>query len=108
MACEATSIALLTSYLILNYYSHFTNELVATIRTDISFQAPDGTIWVEVTNHSQVVTGRMPSYNVLTSRLGPTSYAKRKVVEGSIMLAFILFIDDFVIREIISCTETEA
>ena len=42
-----------------------------------------------------------------TSYAGPTSYEKRKVVEGSIMSAFTLFIDDFMIREIISCTETE-
>ena len=40
-------------------------------------------------------------------RPGPASYAKRKVVEGSIMSAFTLFIVDFMIRETLSCTETK-
>ena len=65
-------------------------------------------MWVEVTNHNEVATGSMPSQNVLRSSSGPTSYAKRKVVEKSIMSAFTLFIDDFMICEIVSCTETEA
>ena len=51
----------------------------ATNKTENNFQAPDGSIWVDVTNHSQVVTGRVPSHYVLTSRSGPTTYAKRKL-----------------------------
>ena len=65
-------------------------------------------MWVEVTNHNEVATGSMPSQNVLISSPGPTSYAKRKVVKRSIMSGFTLFIDDFMIREIVSCTEIEA
>ena len=80
----------------------------AVNKTDNIFLSPNGTIWVEVTNHNEVATGRMPSQNVLRSSPGPTSYAKRKVIEGSIISAFTLFIDDFMIREIVSCTETDA
>ena len=57
-------------------------------------------MWVEVTNYNEVATGRMPSQNLLRSSTGPTPYAKKKVIEGSIMSAFTLFIDDFMIREI--------
>ena len=80
----------------------------AVNKTDNIFLSPNGTIWVEVTNHNEVGTGRMPSQNVLRSSPGPTSYAKRKVIEGSIISVFTLFIDDFMIREIVSCTETDA
>ena len=80
----------------------------AVNKTDNTFLSPDGTMWVEVTNHHKVATRHMPSQNVLRSSPGPTSYAKRKVIEGSIMSAFILFIDDFMIHKIVSCTETEA
>ena len=65
-------------------------------------------MWVEVTNHNEVATGLMPSQNLFRSSPGPTLYAKRKVIEGSILSVFTLFIDDFMIREIVSCTETEA
>ena len=65
-------------------------------------------MWVEVTNRNKVATGRMPSQNVLRSSPCPTSYAKRKVIEGSIVSAFTLFIDDFMICGIVSCNETEA
>ena len=65
-------------------------------------------MWVEATNHNKVATGRMPSQNVLRSSPGPTYYAKRKLIKGSIMSAFTLFIDDFMICKIVSCTETEA
>ena len=67
----------------------------AVNKTENSFLSPDETMWVEVTNHNEVATGRMPSQNVLRSSPGPTSYAKRKIIEGSIMSAFTLFIDDF-------------
>ena len=110
-----------TLLLMLTLQCYFTDELdfsevtgdapnldSAVNKTDNSFLSPDGTMWVEVTNHNEVATGSMPSQNVLRSRPGPTSYAKRKVIEGSIMSAFTLFIDDFLIREIVSCTETEA
>ena len=80
---------------------------LAVNKNDNSFLSPDGTMWVEVTNHNEVATGRMPFQNVSRSSTGPTSYAKRKVIEESIMSAFILFIDDFMIREIVSCTEAE-
>ena len=108
MACGTTPIALLFPYHILIFYSYFTDELVVTNKTDVSFRAPDETIWVDVTYHSQDVTGRMPSHNVLTSRFDSTSYAKKKVVEGSLISAFTLFMDNFMICEIISFTETEA
>ena len=73
----------------------------AVNKTDNSFLSPDETMWVEVTNHNEVATGRMPSQNVLRSSPGPTSWANRKVIERSIMSAFTLFIDDFIIHEIV-------
>ena len=105
----------------LTLQSYFTDELdssavtgdapdldSAVNKTDNCFLSPDGTMWVEVTNHNEVATGSMPFQNVLRSNPNPTSYAKRKVVEGSIMSAFTIFIDDSMIREIVSCTEREA
>ena len=50
----------------------------------------------------------MGNQNVLTEASGPTSYAKRQIVEGDMFSAFQLFIDDFIICEIKMCTETEA
>ena len=65
-------------------------------------------MWIEVTNHKEVATRTHALLECLRSSPGPTSYAKRKVIEGSVMSAFTLFIDDFMIRKIASCTETEA
>ena len=110
-----------TLLLMLTLQSYFTDELdssavtgdapdldLAVNKTDNCFLSPNRTMWVEVTNYNEVATGSMPSQNVLRSSPGLTSYAKRKVVEGTIMSAFIIFIDDFMICEIVSCTETEA
>ena len=56
----------------------------AVNKTDYNFLSPDGKMWVEVINHNKVATRRIPSQNVLRSSPGPTSYAKRKVIAGSI------------------------
>ena len=73
----------------------------AVNKTDNSFLSPDETMWVEVTNHNEVATGRMPFQNVLRSSPSPASWANRKVIKRSIMSAFTLFIDGFIIHEIV-------
>ena len=100
--------------MILILYFYFTDELdsfevtgdapdldSAVNKTNNSFLSPDETMWVEVTNHNEVATGRMPFQNVLRSSPVPTSWANRKVIERSIMSAFKLFIDDFIIPKIL-------
>ena len=62
-----------TLHLMLTLQSYFTDELdssavtgdapdldSAVNKTDNCFLSPDGTMWVEVTNHKEVATGSMP------------------------------------------------
>ena len=52
--------------------------------------------------------GRYGRQNILRESPGPTSLPKRKIVEQSVLSAFNLLVDDFIIKHIIECTESEA
>lgn len=72
-------------------------------------KAPDGTVWQKTSNDSgSCQAGRLAIHNVLTETPGPTSFAKRQIVAGSVLSAFSLIIDDAIIHEIKRCTELEA
>lgn len=76
---------------------------------DENLRAPDGTQWIDITETvNQNTMGRINAQNILTEIPGPSSHAKRNIVEGNMLSAFSLFIDDFIIKEIIKCTEAEA
>ena len=83
------------------------HSLLATF--DDSLRAPDGTQWIDISDKTNSNSrGRISSGNILAEAPGPSSYAKRNIIEGSMLSAFKLFIDDFIIKEIIKCTEAEA
>jgi hypothetical protein len=46
--------------------------------------------------------------NITRETPGPTSYAKRDIIEGKVTSAFSLMIDESMIRHIQKCTEAEA
>lgn len=69
--------------------------------------ANDGSIW-KIGNISTNVTGRRPHQNVLREVSGPTSHAKRKIVDGSASSAWRLFFNEKILRHIQQCTEEEA
>lgn len=67
----------------------------------------DGTVW-NVVQQQEKETGRYGAHNILRESPGPTSLPKRKIVEGSVLSAFNLLIDNYIIKHIQECTETEA
>ncbi len=44
--------------------------------------ANDGSVW-KIGKNLESVTGRRPQQNVLREATGPTSYAKRKIIDGN-------------------------
>lgn len=70
-------------------------------------KAPDGTEW-EVVEPNVIRSGRIGANNILREQPGPTSFPKRKIVQGSPLTAFSLLIDNSIIKHIAKCTETEA
>lgn len=67
----------------------------------------DGTRW-EVIEQDNSGAGRRGKQNILRESPGPTSLPKRQIVEGRVLSAFSLLIDDFIIKHIQKCTESEA
>ncbi|XP_071747467.1 uncharacterized protein [Lepeophtheirus salmonis] len=70
------------------------------------FTGKDGTKWEF--SSSSIVIGRAASHNVMKGIPGPTSYAKRRVVQGDTISDFSLIIDKFIVDTIIESTQVEA
>ncbi|CAB4067393.1 unnamed protein product [Lepeophtheirus salmonis] len=73
-----------------------------------NLKAPDGIQWFEIPLEVSDNVGRFRKQNVITESPSPTSYTKRNVDYGTMMSTFSLFIHNFIIQEIIKCTEAEA
>ncbi|CAH2089749.1 unnamed protein product [Euphydryas editha] len=67
--------------------------------------ALDGTEWEELGNGC---VGRLPSHTIFKDTSGPTGYAKRNIMLGSVSSAFRLIIDNRMMSHIKTCTELEA
>ena len=74
-------------------------------RTGSFLSAKDGTKW-EVISHKPE-NGRINKQNLMKDLAGPTSYAKRRITHSEVMSAFTLFIDQFMIDNIVECTQVE-
>lgn len=72
-----------------------------------SLISKDGTKW-EIVNQGANVPGRVGTQNILREEQGPTPLPKREIEKGNALSAFRLLIDDFIIKHIQKCTETEA
>ncbi|XP_012246753.1 uncharacterized protein LOC100740233 [Bombus impatiens] len=67
--------------------------------------AIDRTQWIKVKAGRS--RGRMPVRMIFKDIAGPTSYAKRNIMSGSITSSFELIIDRHIMEHIKDCTETE-
>ena len=72
--------------------------------------AKNGNKWkkVQVGEESLQVTGRLASHNILKECPSPSSYARRNIHVASPAIAWLLFIDKFILEHIRKCTITEA
>ncbi|KAL9905270.1 rhodopsin 4 isoform 1-T4 [Glossina fuscipes fuscipes] len=68
--------------------------------------AMDGTVWKKVNEASN--SGRTSIYNIFKEISGPTGYAKRNIMKGSVKSAFALIIDHKMIERVREYTESEA
>ena len=66
----------------------------------------DGTMWKKLQEGS--TPGRLPVHNIFKEMSGPTAYAKRHIMKGSVRTAFSLILCNSVMRHIKTCTEAEA
>lgn len=69
-------------------------------------KAADGTLWHTLKEGK--IVGRLPSHTNFECISGPTAYAKRHIMLGSVSSAFHLIIDQSIIEYIKTCTELEA
>lgn len=69
--------------------------------------ATDGTEW-ETIAPGLNSAGRRALHNILRENPGPTNYAKRHITEESVSSAWMLMINDKILRHISDCTEKEA
>ncbi|XP_076764824.1 uncharacterized protein LOC143431767 [Xylocopa sonorina] len=65
----------------------------------------DGTMWKKLQEGS--TPGRLPVRNIFKEMPGPTAYAKRHIMKGSVRTAFSLILCNSVMRHIKTCTEAE-
>ena len=73
----------------------------------ISYKGNDGTVWnVVITQDNSA--GRLGKHNIMKERPGPTSFAKKSIINNSPASAFFLFIDRTIVDIIINCTQIEA
>lgn len=66
----------------------------------------DGTRWekIDINNRNR---GRVQQQNVWKARPGPTSYSTSKVLNGSPLSAFSIFVDEKMLRHVQRCTNEE-
>ena len=69
--------------------------------------AKNGNKWKKVQVGEQY-TGRLASHNILKECPSPSSYARRNIQVASPAIAWLLFIDRFILEHIRKCTITEA
>lgn len=74
--------------------------------TDLTETAADGTIWQQMKDVP--IRGKTQTHNIFREMSGPTAYAKRNIMKGSVRSAFSLIIDEHMIERIRKCTEAEA
>lgn len=80
---------------------------VITPQIGTIFTGKDGTKW-EVISTADTETGRTAEQNVMRETPGPTSYAKRRIIQKEAITAFTLFVDKFIVDTIVECTQIEA
>lgn len=68
--------------------------------------ASDGTIWTRIEEGG--IAGRLPLHSVFKDVHGPTTHAKRNIMNGNLSSAFLLLIDNHILEHIRICTELEA
>jgi hypothetical protein len=67
--------------------------------------ASDGTIWKKIKKGG--VPGRLREDKKFKDLVGITAYAKKNIMPGSPLSAFLLVIDESILKHIITCTEAE-
>ncbi|XP_068233574.1 uncharacterized protein [Palaemon carinicauda] len=82
-----------------------TLDVQTTVTTILT--GKDGTRWESI-DQNPANAGRITAQNIIRETPGPTSVAKRQVFPGQVLSSFRLLIDDFIIKHIQKCTETEA
>ena len=78
---------------------------VTTPQIGTIFTGKDGTQWEVI---SRAEPGRTAEQNVMRETPGPTSYAKRRIIQKEAMTAFNLYVDKFIVDTIVKCTQIEA
>lgn len=68
--------------------------------------APDGTIWTKIKAGS--TPGRRSINSIFKAVIGPTAYAKRSIMKGTVSSAFFLIINRRMMDYIRTCTKLEA
>lgn len=71
-----------------------------------SFIGKDGTRWTKIDLNNQP-RGRIQQQNVLKVRPGPTAYSTSRVLNGSPLSAFRIFVDEKMLRHVRRCTNEE-
>lgn len=77
--------------------------------TENTFQetetAADDTVWSKFEEGG--IPGRLPSTCIFKGVKGPIGYAKRNIMADNLISAFLLIIDNHIIKHIRKCTEEE-